>query len=1022
LLVVGTALASAGPPQPDEEQRLELERHLAEKRGFRAYKYYTYGQMVKAMKDLEAKYPDFVLVENTQDKYGITSPGTCQDDTGGSTPCKQWYMRISNEKTLNAYTPEVWLSGALHGNERVGPNAVMELAIYMLDHYNTNSWMKRLVDTRAVWIFPTTNAKGYNDNVREENGIDPNRDFAYDQTPDMCMRTWTARGVNEFWKDHLIQRSVTFHAGTVVIGYEWGSTNHNTQPWESPDDMSQAAFGKYMSKYAGPFGGTYPYGRQNDPSIIYPVNGGMEDWGYASSWENNYTNPKPVIECNPTANGGWDPAKTRYNYASHRSANILVETSTNKQPAESSFGTDEDVLNVSGTGDGHIPRNIRLALVIVDGVQPYVEYLKQPPAQAAQGEVVDFDWSVGGAFKTDETQVMWGTDPDPANKSTDKSAVKTGLTRWDAATYNEKVTMPQTPGDYYFTVRARVDQNWKQQGSPQPAVAPQEHVTNARTNPAWYYENAGHKVKGQLDWFSPVVKITVSGQSAPPQVVTNSPPNNQVDVPTGTPVQVTFSKDMDKPSVEGAYSMVPAATGAFAWPDARTVKWTPSPDLQASTQYCYTVAKTAKDTTGLAMAADFKSCFTTAQGNQSVPPRVVTTVPTDGATGVRPDAELVITFSKDIDAASVAAAAANKEFVITPAVPCTAQPCPDKWELLKPTELHYTHPGVNQKFLLGKKYTVTIPKSLKATDNTPMANDHSFSFTVVAPPTLVASSPANGAKDVAVDTSLSITFSKPMIDLSTQGAFTLQPVAAGTFSWNADYTVMTYKPDVSLMGGTKYTYALKNEECFSQDGAWMERDAQGNNFASEFSTKASTEPAPRVAKTVPAAGATKVDLGSKIVITFDRAMDKSTTENAVSSSPAITASASWSPDRTELSYTPSPKLATDTTYTIKVARTAKSAAGVALAEEHVFSFGTGGASGGGPGPEGGSIGAFLASPLGLGLIIALIAMVVLIAVAAMMRGRKRREQAAYQQQQQYGQWGQTQQWDQGQAQGGWPPQ
>ncbi|HLF06532.1 MAG TPA: Ig-like domain-containing protein, partial [Thermoplasmata archaeon] len=699
--VLVSVLPLAALSQPDEDQKLQFERYLAEQRGFRAYKYYTYGAMVKAMKDLETKYPDFVLVENSQDKYGISSPGTCQDDTGASTACKQWHMRITNEKTLSEWTPEVWLSGALHGDERVGPNAVMELAIYLLDHYDTNSWMKRLVDSRSVWITPMTNALGYNNIVRTENNIDPNRDFAYDQDPTACMQTWTARGVNELWRDHMFQRSVTFHAGTVVIGYEWGSTNHNTNPWESPDDQSQAAFGKYMSKYAGPFGGTYPYGRQNDPSIIYPVKGGMEDWGYAASWENNYTNPKPVPECNPSANGGWDPAKTRYNGASHRSANILVETSTSKQPAESSFGTDENVLNVSGTGDGHLPRNMRLALVIIDGVQPYVQMLATPPAQASQGEVVDFNWQVGGSFKTDETQVLWGTDPDPVNKSTQKSTIQTGLTRWDGATYTEKVTMPSAAGDNYFVVRARVDQNWKQQGSPQPVVQPQEHVTRARIDPTYYNENAGHKVQGRLDWYSSVHKITVGGGAAAPQVVTNSPPNNQIDVPTGTPVQVTFSKDMDKPSVEGAHSMSPAATGAFAWPDAKTVKWNPSPDLQANTKYCYTVAKTAKDTTGLAMVADFNSCFTTAAGNQSVPPRVVTTVPNDGDTGVRPDAELVITFSKDIDAASVAAAAANKEFIINPAIPCAAQPCPDKWELLKPTELHYTHPGVNQKFLLG---------------------------------------------------------------------------------------------------------------------------------------------------------------------------------------------------------------------------------------------------------------------------------------------------------------------------------
>ena len=42
-----------------------------------------------------------------------------------------------------------------------------------------------------------TNAIGVEQLRREELGIDPNRDFPYDQEPSRCMKTVAARAVNE---------------------------------------------------------------------------------------------------------------------------------------------------------------------------------------------------------------------------------------------------------------------------------------------------------------------------------------------------------------------------------------------------------------------------------------------------------------------------------------------------------------------------------------------------------------------------------------------------------------------------------------------------------------------------------------------------------------------------------------------------------------------------------------------------------------------------------------------------------
>jgi len=72
--------------------------------------------------------------------------------------------------------------------------------------------------------------------------MDPNRDFPYLQTS--CMRTVTARVINELFREHLFQAMITFHGGTRILSYEWGSRNHvkqnnRRQATEPPDDTCQ---------------------------------------------------------------------------------------------------------------------------------------------------------------------------------------------------------------------------------------------------------------------------------------------------------------------------------------------------------------------------------------------------------------------------------------------------------------------------------------------------------------------------------------------------------------------------------------------------------------------------------------------------------------------------------------------------------------------------------------------------------------------------------------------------------------
>ena len=92
------------------------------------------------------------------------------------------------------------ISGALHGDERIGPVTAMALSQWLIERYDSDPWVRRLVDTRTVLIMPMTNAIGVEQRRRDELGVDPNRDFPYDQSPNACMATICARSLNELYR------------------------------------------------------------------------------------------------------------------------------------------------------------------------------------------------------------------------------------------------------------------------------------------------------------------------------------------------------------------------------------------------------------------------------------------------------------------------------------------------------------------------------------------------------------------------------------------------------------------------------------------------------------------------------------------------------------------------------------------------------------------------------------------------------------------------------------------------------
>ena len=446
----------------------------------RDFKILSSTEIAKELFNLSRQYPTFATLTTSQKLFGLPQAGTSNDCQGfplkEAPGCPNYIMTIVDPVAFppsspqEQKVPEVFLSGALHGNERVGPTAVLETLKLLLEvaqceslpniptPTNINSpqgsewllqiqqarscrqdllqegvtdsqrkWLARLVSTRRIVATPMTNALGYDRNDRTENGTDPNRDFPFDQKSEECMQTIAGRTINELFQTHLFQMSLTYHGGTEVIGYEWGAYPYLSSGNISPDHISQYEIATGYSAFAGGFETTKAYetGTMND--LVYAVHGGMEDWAYAGSWDVD-----KVKSCTPTSYGGYPENKTQYNESTLRAFNMLIETSNDKIPRHH-LGSTKGLLNqhVSFENNGHVARNIRLGLAAIEFVQPYVsiwgvnnvqlqdDVVPLMPRNARECEAtkavkvsktlgnVDIAWTVGGSFTVDYTTILY---------------------------------------------------------------------------------------------------------------------------------------------------------------------------------------------------------------------------------------------------------------------------------------------------------------------------------------------------------------------------------------------------------------------------------------------------------------------------------------------------------------------------------------------------------------------------------------------------------------------------------------
>ncbi|MBX6311548.1 MAG: Ig-like domain-containing protein [Isosphaeraceae bacterium] len=436
--------------------------------------------------------------------------------------------------------------------------------------------------------------------------------------------------------------------------------------------------------------------------------------------------------------------------------------------------------------------------------------------------------------------------------------------------------------------------------------------------------------------------------AAVPRVTATSPADGATDVPTNATVRVTFSQPMNTATFTTSTFQLRNASGStvpttFSYDSTtNTAILTPSSALANSASYTIFVqggTSGVKSSAGVPLASNFTASFTTA----AAVPRVTATNPANGASNVNPNTTVQVTFSQPMNASTITTSTIQLRNSSNVAVGATVTyNTSTNTATLTPTS-----PLANSS-----TYTIFVrggSNGVKSTAGVAMTANYTASFTTAAALRVTGSSPANGATNVAINTTAQVTFSQPMsASTFTTSTFQLRdpsgnPVVS-TFSYNASTNTATLTPTSALNYSTTYTI-------FVQGGSSGVKSVYGvaldTSFSASFRTVAAPA-APTVTATSPVDGSTGVDPNTTVQVTFSQPMIASTINTSTfqlqdASGNSVAATVTYDATSSKATLTPSSALNSGTTYTIFVqggSGGVQSTAGVPMAATFSASFTT----------------------------------------------------------------------------------
>ena len=253
--------------------------------------FYTLEEAYAELDDMAAAYPDLISVRQPISDDTLTHDGR-----------KLYWVRISDNPNVDEDEPEVLYTAVHHAREPISVQQMIFYMWYLLENYNTDEDIQRIVNNTELYFIPFVNPDGYAYNEqtnpngggmwrknRRDNGdgtfgVDPNRNYGYmwgiddnGSSPYTGDETYRGPGpfsepeiknVRDFCIAHDFQIALNYHSYSALLLTPWGYTDDLP-----PDYDLFMAYSALMTAE-----NNYVYGPAS--STIYSVNGDSDDWMY----------------------------------------------------------------------------------------------------------------------------------------------------------------------------------------------------------------------------------------------------------------------------------------------------------------------------------------------------------------------------------------------------------------------------------------------------------------------------------------------------------------------------------------------------------------------------------------------------------------------------------------------------------------------------------------------------------------------------------------------------------------------
>jgi hypothetical protein len=449
---------------------------------------------------------------------------------------------------------------------------------------------------------------------------------------------------------------------------------------------------------------------------------------------------------------------------------------------------------------------------------------------------------------------------------------------------------------------------------------------------------AGNHLSQDFSWSF----TTVESPYPYPWITSTSPSALATDVPINSEISVVFSAAMDPATVDNRSFTL----SHEAWPVAGKVEllnhravFTPAANLQEYSLYTARVSTAVRDLEGQSISDNYSWSFTTGSADIT-PPQIVSSTPMDGAIGVSPLTGISVSFSEAMDPATLTSGTFSLRN--------------DDLEAAVSGEVTYHAVIATAVFqpaaalLFGTHYSATLSSSVTDLAGNHLGVDYSWSFVTEAeivplPPAVIATSPGQGDRQVALDSAVKARFSQNLDPATiTLESFNLMENGSpldGLVSWDESTQTATFWPPDNLTADRLYNAEITTAV------ANLEGIHLAEAYQWSFRTIENALPAPAVVAISPADNATNISLNPIIQATFSVAMDNSTFSSdnftlKLRGTTPVSGRITYYGDNQTAVFKPAVKLASGATYSMTVSSAVRDITGRQMADNFTWSFKT----------------------------------------------------------------------------------